>query len=98
MSNFKFGDKYIKAMSEGIKKLPNVSVFRLAGNRITENGANTLLEQITKHGKIIDVQNNSIGKLGSEHIAKCLNSNDCWLEELNLEDNKLGDSSVNMIL
>lgn len=44
VNNYKFGDNYIKAMSEGIKKLPNVSVFKLAGNRITENGANTLFE------------------------------------------------------
>jgi len=40
---------------------------------------------------VIDVSNNSIGKMGCEHISRCLESRDCWLEELNLENNKLGD-------
>jgi len=29
--------------------------------------------------------------MGCEHISRCLESRDCWLEELNLENNKLGD-------
>jgi Ran GTPase-activating protein (RanGAP) involved in mRNA processing and transport len=44
-----------------------------------------------KSGKIIDIKNNSIGKLGSQHLSQCLANKDCWLEELNIEDNKLGD-------
>ena len=51
-----------------------------------------------KSGKIIDIKNNNIGKLGSEHLSRCLKSKDCWLEELNIEDNKLGDINITMIL
>jgi hypothetical protein len=38
-NNYKFGDKYIKVMSEAVGRIPNLSIFNLAGNRITENGA-----------------------------------------------------------
>ena len=94
VNNYKYGDKYIRVMSDAIVKLPNLSVFKLSGNRITEDGAAKLLEQITRNGKVIDVSNNSIGKIGSEHISRCLESRDCWLEELNLENNKLGDINI----
>jgi hypothetical protein len=30
-------------MSEGIGRIPNLSIFKLAGNRITENGASHLI-------------------------------------------------------
>jgi len=44
VNNYKFGDKYIKVMSDAILKLPNLSTFKLSGNRITEDGASKLLE------------------------------------------------------
>jgi len=98
VDNYKYGDKYMKVMSDAIKKLPNLSRFRLSGNRMTEEGASILLEQITKNGKFIDVSNNSIGKMGCEHISRCLESRDCWLEELNLENNRLGDVSAMIVI
>lgn len=51
-----------------------------------------------KNGKVIDIKNNKIGKIGTEHLSYCLSSKDCWLEELNLEDNMLGDSNIMMLL
>jgi len=44
VNNYNFGDKYIKVMSDAIFKLPNLSTFKLSGNRITEDGASKLLE------------------------------------------------------
>jgi Ran GTPase-activating protein (RanGAP) involved in mRNA processing and transport len=85
-------------MSEGIKKLPNLRIFKLSGNRINEKGAGKLINEITKNGKIIDMANNNIGRLGCEHLSMSLRSKDCWLEELSLEDNKLSDVAANIII
>ena len=68
------------------------------GNRINEKGAVKLINEITKNGKIIDLNNNNIGKLGCEHLSISLRSKDCWLEELSLEDNRLSDISGNLII
>jgi Ran GTPase-activating protein (RanGAP) involved in mRNA processing and transport len=51
-----------------------------------------------KNGKTIDLKNNKIGKIGTEHLSHCLSSKDCWLEELNLEDNMLGDANIMLLL
>ncbi len=48
INNFKYGDKYMKILSEGLMSSPNIKSFRLGGNRITEQGANILLEKINK--------------------------------------------------
>jgi hypothetical protein len=39
----KFGDKYAIALSEGLKKIPQINQFQLSGNRITKVGSTDLI-------------------------------------------------------
>lgn len=90
LSNQRFGDKYCAVLGEGVKEVPQVKVFKLKGNRISEKGAGGVLEAVIQNGKVIDLGSNNIGKLGCQHLAMSL-AGQCWLEELSLEDNSLGD-------
>lgn len=63
----------------------------MSGNRISEKGAESLLSQISKNAKLIDLSSNSVGKLGVDHLCISLVLRSCKIETLNLEDNKLGD-------
>lgn len=63
----------------------------MAGNRISEKGAESLLSQISKNAKMIDLSSNNVGKLGVDHLCGSLVLRECKIETLNLEDNKLGD-------
>ena len=78
-------------MSEGVKRNHNLSKFELKNNRITDQASEFVIESITKNGKYIDISGNKIGKIGCQNIAKCLYNKNTWLEELNLENNLLGD-------
>ena len=70
--NFKYGDGYCQVLSEGVKLLPNIQLFNLSGNRITNKGADTLLGNLSKNVKILDLSANAIGRLGIEHLYKIL--------------------------
>lgn len=63
----------------------------MSGNRISEKGAESLLSQISKNAKVIDLSLNNIGKLGVDHLCHSLVLRECKIETLNLENNKLGD-------
>lgn len=65
--------------------------FNLSGNRISEKGAETLLSQISRNAKLIDLSSNNVGKLGVDHICASVTTRECRIETLNLEDNRLGD-------
>lgn len=64
-------------ISEGLKCLPNIQIFSMGGNRITDKGAETLLSQIGKNAKVIDLSSNNVGKLGCEHLCTNLSSREC---------------------
>ena len=78
-------------ITEGLKSLPGVQFFHMSGNRISEKGAESLLSQISKSAKLIDLSSNNVGKLGVDHICASVTLRECKIETLNLEDNKLGD-------
>ena len=61
LNNFKLGDNYINMLSEGLSS-QNIKKFSLSGNRITERGANSLLNSISKKTKEIEIDKNRIGK------------------------------------
>jgi Ran GTPase-activating protein (RanGAP) involved in mRNA processing and transport len=96
-SNMRYGDKYADLLSDGLKKVTNVNQFFLKNNRINNQGADELLQTISVRAKIIDLQSNSVGRLGCEHISQALLNRECRLEILNLENNKLGDSCVMLV-
>lgn len=61
-------------MSEGIRLLPNISHLFLAGNRLSEKGAKTVLSQLGKNTKTIDLADNQIGSIGCDHLYAILTS------------------------
>ena len=63
----------------------------MSGNRISDKGAETLLSQISKNARLIDLSSNNVGRLGVDHICSSVVSRECKIETLNLEDNKIGD-------
>ncbi|CAK71897.1 unnamed protein product (macronuclear) [Paramecium tetraurelia] len=98
ISHQKYGDRYASMLSEGLKVNPNIKDFYMANNRIQSSGATKLLNQIGKVAKVLDLQQNNIGKIGTDSIWQQIQSRENKLEVLNLEDNKLGDRNVTRIL
>ncbi|EGR29347.1 leucine rich repeat protein [Ichthyophthirius multifiliis] len=100
INSMMYGDLYAKVLSEGLKRLSSVQNFYLQGNRITNKGSGDLLKTISRKAKILQLQQNSIGRIGCEHIAASLSEKEfkSRIEVLNLENNKLGDISVGLIL
>ena len=95
-----YGDLYAQVLGEGLKRVPSVQNFYLQGNRITNVGSGDLLKTISKKAKVLQLSQNNIGRIGCEHISASLNEKEykSRIEILNLEDNKLGDTSVGLIL
>lgn len=79
VSNQRLGDRYAEVLGEAVKNIPELKVFKLKGNRITEKGAGGVLEAVTRNGKVVDLGGNSIGRLGCQHLAKSLSAETSWL-------------------
>lgn len=50
-----FGDKYAEVLNEGLRKNQQINKYFLRGNRITNQGADSLLKTISKNAKILDL-------------------------------------------
>ena len=93
--SMRYGDNYMHVISEGVKHAPiSLEVFQFEGNRITTKSSGNLLSVISKNAKELNFSKNRIGAIGVQHIAKSLESRDCRIEILELEDNNLGDKLV----
>ncbi len=68
----KFGDKYAIALSEGLKKIPQINQFHLSGNRITKVGSTDLIKTISRNARILELASNAVGKIGIEHLSDAL--------------------------
>ena len=66
-------------LSEAVKNIPELRVFKLRGNRISEKGAEGVVEAVTRNGKVVDLGGNNIGRLGCTHLAKSLSAETSWL-------------------
>ncbi len=98
LSNYKFGDKYIECLSQGIGQLPHINEFNLRQNRITELGATAILNKMNKNLRLLDLSLNNIGRMGCQLLATQLEDRGCRIESLNLEGNKLGDRSARLVI
>ncbi|EGR31140.1 leucine rich repeat protein [Ichthyophthirius multifiliis] len=98
INNMHYGDKYAKVISQGIKQIQSITNFTLGKNRISKKGADDLLQIIARKATILDLEGNQISYIGCDHIGRALEARECKIEVLNLEDNKLGDKAINMIL
>ena len=100
MNNQHVGDRYIKALSNGLEYIEHLNNFQLSNNRLTDfgivsifnclNNNLNLMENIIK----LNLSNNKIGNLGSEHLINFLKYDRCVIEELNIENNNLKDNNI----
>ncbi|KAL4456118.1 hypothetical protein ABPG74_014079 [Tetrahymena malaccensis] len=98
LSHMQYGDQYASVLSQGLKKVANIKKFHLQDNRISEKSAAELVSIISKNAKEVNLANNNIGKIGCENLSRSLQEPKCQLEVLNLEDNKLGDYAIIILL
>jgi hypothetical protein len=47
LSNQRFGDNYCSILGEGVSHIPQLKVFKLKNNRISEKSASSVLSAIT---------------------------------------------------
>ncbi|CAD8165096.1 unnamed protein product [Paramecium pentaurelia] len=98
INNHHYGDKYISVLSEGLRQNQGIKEFLLSNNRIKQDGAVTILNQIGKQATVIDLSKNDIGQLGVDCLCQQLQMRENKMEVINIEDNKLGDKFVMKIL
>ncbi len=70
----------------------------LESNKIDENLAESILEQLSHSSKSLNLLNNNIGEKGCLKMASILISKETVLQNLNLEGNRLTDALVSPIL
>ena len=63
-----FGDKYVSALVQGLKKENHIKIFQLNNNGLSDKASLDLLQTISKHAKEIDLSNNKLGKEGCQNI------------------------------
>ncbi|KRX05204.1 hypothetical protein PPERSA_06838 [Pseudocohnilembus persalinus] len=101
IKNMRYGDKYAKMLSEGLKgndRIKDIHHYNLSGNKISQKGADNLLPLISQNAEIIDISNNCIGNLGIDHLSNGLKSRECRVQYLNIENNLIGDKGIQNLL
>ena len=94
-----FGDKYMKVLGSGLSRLNWLKELELGNNRISSKGSVALLSNLTPTILSLNLKCNKIGLLGVQNIAKFITSRDaCRLENLNLEENHLGNQVTAVLL
>ena len=94
---------YAAALSVQMPLELSVKTLSLKNNRLTSNGAVSILTSVLKIGTIteLDLSDNSIGVLGSEALAKTLQvrtDGKSNLIHVSLANNRLNDHSLSIIL
>ncbi|XP_043537004.1 NACHT, LRR and PYD domains-containing protein 3-like [Chiloscyllium plagiosum] len=86
--------------TEGIQRLASAlhkcKALRLRGNNLTDNGVKLLSETLKREDcqiQILDLSSNDLSHTDAQELAKGLSSNSS-LTQLNLSQNKLGDTGV----
>ena len=72
--HYRFGDRYIKALSMSIAKNKDIEKLELKDNRLTDQTAATLFEHISTTLQLIDLSYNRVGLCTVSRIATLLNS------------------------
>ena len=100
MNNQHVGDRYFKALSDGLEFINHLNDVQLSNNRLTENGVTSLFNSLNNNHHLMDnivklnLSNNKIGNLGSEELINYLINDRCVVEELNVENNNLKDNNI----
>ena len=103
LNNQHSGDRYLKCLSNSLKYVDHLNSLEMSSNRITSKGMGNFFFNIQQNKKLIknliklNLSKNNIGTLGTEGIVNFIKDKDCQLENLNIEDNNLGDININKI-
>ena len=103
LNNQHISNNYLNAISNSLNYLENINELHLSGNRINDNGFKNLFKTLENNPnllenlQIMDLSKNHIGDLGAEKLSNFLNDFNCHIENLNLEENFLGDENINKI-
>lgn len=68
IKNQKYGDQYISVLSEALKLETQIKHCDLQGNRISQNGAQELFQNLHPKMQELNLAHNRIGKLGIEEL------------------------------
>jgi len=66
LSNYNLGDKYITALSSGLKKAKLIEKCLLSSNRMTNKGFSELVGCLSFEVNTLDVSSNQITQLGDK--------------------------------
>ena len=100
MNNQHVGDRYIKALSNGLEYIEHLNNFQLSNNRLTENGIVSIFNCLNNNVNLMEsinklnLSNNKIGNLGTEYLVNFLKYDRCIIEDLNIENNNLKDNNI----
>lgn len=97
LKNFYIGNRYAKLISDGMSNF-NYDSVKLNNNRLTEDGAKSILQNINRTMKVCNLSKNKIGKTGVDLLVTIIKSGDNNLQELYQESNKLGKSAIKPML
>lgn len=92
----KFGDKYVKALSAGLKESKLIESCQFSGNRLTDSGFDDIMKSVSHDMIKLDFSNNSITRV-NQKLLNTIMEPDARLEYLNLENNLLSDSAIDAL-
>lgn len=69
MKGQKFGDKYIKAISAGLKETKMVESCQFSNNRLTDEGFYEILRNIGHEVSKLDFSSNRISKIDKKMLS-----------------------------
>ena len=92
----KFGDKYIKAISAGLKETKMVESYQFSNNRLTDAGFNQILSNLSHEVIRLDFANNRISNMDGKMLNIIMDP-EGRLEYLNLESNLISDKAVEVL-
>lgn len=91
VKEYGIGNEYIKTLSSTVKKLPFLSDLNMKSNRISDDGAYSILASLNKNNmKVLDISNNVLGQKSVEALCEILTGFESSLETLCIENTKLG--------
>ncbi len=97
IANFSIGDRYAGAFSAAMKQLTQINSVDFSDNRLSDNGAISLLQNAPKQLKRINLSSNRISLATFKVVAKLLKRGDYQIKELILDNVKGGDEGARVI-
>jgi hypothetical protein len=84
------GDKYAKAMSEGMRYIHTLEKLNLKSNRLTEVGSASILRRVqSSRLQDLNLSDNQLGAASIAHLVELLQANRCSIRSLDLEGTAL---------